>query len=46
MANVPISFEKIDGITTDDMRKIKISPGCDHANVHMIFDINMDGSLP
>ena len=27
------------------MRKGKTRPGYEHVNVHMIFDINMDGGL-
>ena len=41
--NVCIAFEKLDGLTPNEMRKGKIKPGYEHINVHMIFDINMDG---
>ena len=45
MKKVRIAFEKLDGVIHDDMRKEKIKPGYDHVNVHMIFDINMDGEF-
>ena len=43
--NVSITFDNLDGVTTDEMRKWKIKPGYEHVNVHMIFDINMDGKF-
>ena len=43
MANGSIYLEKLDGVTTDGMRRGKISPGYEHVNVHMIFETNMDG---
>ena len=45
MKNVCIAYEKLDGVTPDYTRKGNIKPGCDHVNVHMIFDINMDGKF-
>ena len=45
MMNVHISFKKLDGVTPDDMRKGNIKPGYDHLNVHMIFNIKMDGNF-
>ena len=45
MTKIHIAFEKLDGVTPDEMRKGKIRPGYDHFNVHMIFDINMDGKF-
>ena len=42
MTNAHILFEKLDGVTPDEMRKGKINPGYEHFNVKMIFDINMD----
>ena len=42
ITNVRIAFEKLDGVTPDEIRKVKINTGYDHVNVHMIFDINMD----
>ena len=39
MTNIRIAFEKIDGGTPNDMRKVKIRPGHEHINLHMIFDI-------
>ena len=43
MTNARISFEKLGGVTPDEMRKGNIKTGYEHVNVHMIFDINMDG---
>ena len=45
MTNVHIAFEKLDGVTPVEMRKGKIKLGYEHVNVHMIFDIKMDGKL-
>ena len=45
MTNVRILFEKIDGVTLDEMSKWKIKPGYEHVNVHMIFDIKMGGNF-
>ena len=45
MMNVRIAFENLDGVTPDKMRKGKIKPGYEHVNLHMIFDINMDGKF-
>ena len=45
MANVCIAFEELDSVTPDEMRKGKIRPGYGHVNLHMIFDINMDGKF-
>ena len=45
MTNVRISFEKLDGVTPDEMRKGKINSGYEHFNLHMIFDIKMDGNF-
>ena len=45
MTNVRIAFEKLDGVTSDEMRKGNIKPGYEHVNVHMIFDIKMDGKF-
>ena len=45
MTNFHIAFEKLDSVTPDDMRKGKIKPGYEHINIHMIFDINMDGKF-
>ena len=41
--NVCIAFEKLEEVTPDEMRKGKIKPGYEHVNVHMIFDIKMEG---
>ena len=43
--NIRIAFEKIDGVTPDEMRKGKTKPGYEQINVHMIFYINMDGKF-
>ena len=45
MTNVRIAFEKFEGVTPDDMMKGKITSGYEHANVHIIFDIKMDGKF-
>ena len=45
MTNVRISFEKIDGVTPYEMRKANIKHGYEHANVHIIFYIKMDGEF-
>ena len=45
MANVCVTFDNIDGVTSDDTKKRKVRPGYDHVNVHMIFYINMDGKF-
>ena len=42
---ISIKFEKIDGVTPDEVRKENIKPGYEHINVHMIFYINMDGNF-
>ena len=42
-ANIRITFEKIDGVTPYEMSKVKIRTGYENINVHMIFDIKMDG---
>ena len=45
MTNVRIVFEKLDGGTPVKMRKGKINPVYEHVNMHMIFDINVDGNF-
>ena len=45
MENVRITFEKLNGVTPNDMRKLKIRPGYEQVNVQMIFGINMDGKF-
>ena len=42
MANVRIASDKLDGVTPDEMGRRKIRPGYEHANVHMVFEINVD----
>ena len=43
--NLYIAFEKLDNGITAEMRKGKIKTGYDNVNVHMIFDIKMDGKF-
>ena len=45
MTSVRILFEKLDGVTPDEMRKGDINPGYEHVNVQIIFDIKMDGNF-
>ena len=45
MKNVRIAFEKLQGITEQQMRTGKIRPGFNHVGMHMIFDIKMDGQF-
>ena len=45
MANFRIAFENLDGVTPNEMSKRNIKPGYEHVNVHMIFDIKMDGKF-
>ena len=45
MTNVRISFENLDDITPDEMGKWKIKTGYKNVNMHMIFDIKMDGKF-
>ena len=45
MKNVRIAFEKLDGITVEEMKKGKVKPGYTHCGTHMIFDIKMDGKF-
>ena len=33
------------GVTPDETRKRNIKPGYEHVNVHMVFDIKMDGKF-
>ena len=45
MMHVRISFDNLDDITPDGIRKGKIKPVYEHVNVHIIFDIKMDGKF-
>ena len=45
MESVRISFERLDGVTPNEMMKGTVSPVYDHFNIHVIFDINIDGKL-
>ena len=42
--NFRISFEKIDGVTPNDMSKVNNRPGYEHVNVHIIYDTFMEVS--
>ena len=44
-SNISLEFDKTDGVTPDEIREGKIRPGYEHVNVHIIFDINMDGKF-
>ena len=41
MENICITFEKVDNVTPNETKKVKISPGYEHTNVHVIFDIKI-----
>ena len=45
MTNVRITFEKLGGITPDEMSKGRVKPVYDDVNVQMIFYINVDGKF-
>ena len=45
MTNVHIVFDNIDGVTPDELSKSKFMTVYEHVNVHMIFDIMMDGKF-
>ncbi len=45
MKNVRVAFEKIDGVTEQQMRTGKVRPGYSFCSTHMIFDVKMDGSF-
>ena len=45
MTNVRIAFEKLKGISVEQMKSGKIKPGYKEAELHMIFDIKMDGKF-
>ena len=45
MTNFLIVFENLGGVTPDEIRKGRINPGYENINVHMIFDIKMDGNF-
>ena len=45
LRNVRVAFEKIDGVTEQQMRTGKVRPGYSYCSTHMIFDIKMDGSF-
>ena len=38
-------FARIDRVTPNEMIKVSINPGYENINVHMIFDIKMDGKF-
>ena len=45
MSNVRIAFEKLEGVTEEEMRSGKKKPGFKFCGTHMIFDIKMDGKF-
>ena len=45
MANVRVAFEKLEGVTIDEMKTGKVKPGFKFCSTHMIFDIKMDGKF-
>ena len=45
MANVRIAFDKIEGVTPDEVGKVRTRPGYEHINMHMIFYIDMYGEF-
>ena len=45
MTKFCIVYEKFYSVTPDEMRKGNIKPGYEQVNVHMIFDIKMDGKF-
>ena len=45
MTNVHDIFEKLNGFTSDKIRKGKIKPGYEHVKMKMIFDIKMAGKF-
>ena len=45
MRSVRIAFEKLEGVSEEQMRSGKIKPGYKFATTHMIFDIKMDGKF-
>eukprot|EP00979_Chaetoceros_neogracilis_P001006 scaffold191_cov273-Chaetoceros_neogracile.AAC.21 len=45
MTNVRIAFEKINGVTPEQMKSGMIKPGFQKIDLHMIFDIKMDGQF-
>ena len=45
MKNVRVAFEKMEGVTEDQMRTGKVKPGYKYVGTHMVFDIKMDGKF-
>ena len=45
MTNVRIAFDKIDGVTPNETRIANIKPVYEHVNMHMIFDIKINGKF-
>ena len=45
MANVRIAFEKLEGVTVQQMEEGKVKPGYKYCGTHMVFDIKMDGKF-
>ncbi|GFH56846.1 hypothetical protein CTEN210_13322 [Chaetoceros tenuissimus] len=45
MSNVRIAFERLEGVTREEMETGKVKPGYKFCGTHMIFDIKMDGKF-
>ena len=45
MKNVRIAFEKLEGVSEEEMLTGKVKPGYTFCSTHMIFDIKMDGKF-
>ena len=45
MKNVPVAFEKLEGISEEKIRSGKVRPGYSYVGTHMIFDIKMNGKF-
>ena len=45
MMNVRIAFDKLEGVSIEDMKSGKVKPGYKYCGLHMIFDIKMDGKF-
>ena len=43
--NVRIAFDKLEGITEEQMRSGKVKPGYKFITTHIIFDVKMDGKF-
>ena len=45
MANVRISFKRIDNVTPDEIKKIEVRYVYENVDIHMIYDINIYGKF-